>query len=187
MTNMCKIELYDELDNEVYLNQIWEMVKKYDKTFRPRLADRDSVIKYNLIESTDDDREPITFYEDLRNFSFVLYTEEGEVKSFLAFKKGYRLSTLKHIIKEEDVNNAMYVAFSLVQDVYRSQGLFQVMNSFLESYHRKSFKYVTRRISSSNLAMINSLTRKNNYSIGNVIENDRGYDVHTISLYKFLT
>lgn len=187
MANMCKIELYDELDNKDYLNQIWEMVCKYDKTFKPRLADRDSVIRYNIIESEDDDREPIKFYDDLKGFSFVLYTVEGEIKSFLAFKKGYRLSTLKHIISEEDIPKSMYVAFSLVQDVYRSQGLFQVMNSFLESYHRKSFKYVTRRISSSNLAMINSLTRKNNYSIGNVIENDRGYDVHTISLYKFLT
>lgn len=187
MTNKLRIELYEDLDDKDYLKQIWEMICRYDKTFTPHLSRRNSVINYEILPKEDGedwDRKPLKFYKDLKTFSFVLYIVDGDIKSFMAFKKDYRLSSLEASIPKDE--SIIYVAFSLVRESYRSQGLFFIMNNILEGYYRKKYNYVSRRVSSLNMAMLNSLTQKNDYVIGSVAENERGIDAHTLCLYKKL-
>lgn len=186
-TNNMKVELIEELTDKEYQKQIWEMLCVYDKTFTPPLSRRDSVISYEIIPEDDGedwDRKPLVFYKDLKSFSFIIYSIDNDIKSFLAFKKDYKLGSLNDVLPT--ASKTIYVAFTLVRKDYRSHGLFFVMNTILEGHYRKKYDYVTRRVSSLNMAMINSLTSKNDYTIGNVGENERGNGVHTLSLYKKL-
>lgn len=185
--NNVKVELIENLEDKGYLKQIWEMLCVYDKTFTPPLSRRDSVINYELLTEEDGedwDRKPFKFYKDLKKMSYIVYSIDGDIKAFLAFKTDYHLSSLEGVLPND--NKVIYVAFTLVRKDYRSMGLFYIMNTILEGHYRKKYGYVTRRVSSLNMAMLNSLTSKNDYIIGNVKENERGKGVHTLSLYKEL-
>lgn len=186
MSHRCKVELYEELHDERYLNQLWNIIKEYDTSFTPHLSKRDSVINYDLLvdEDKNDGDAPYKFYNEIKDMSFILYTVDGSIKAFLAYKRGYVLDALSHMELEPD--KSIYVAFSLVLKEYRNDGVFYMMNSLLEGFYRKKYDVIQRRVKSTNLPMLNSLTTKNSYTLGKRVKNERGEGVDTYSLYKYL-
>ncbi len=114
-----RIDYQEALTDEQRLADIWGMLCTYDHEFVPRLSARANTFQSELSRDDLVKQEPVRYYENLKQQSFLLAFDEREqqVIGFMSFRPEYICEDL-----QDDVVT-LYITTIIVEKSHRGRGI----------------------------------------------------------------
>ena len=152
---------------------MFSLLKETDAEFVPPLSARESTTQTDLSQGTKtyEQREPITYFRELRKQEFLLAEEADRILGFLSFTSDREMELSgKHF-------SALYISTIAVGKAYRRRGIAgQLYDELLRRFGERT---IVTRTWSTNRGHIH-LLRNLNFTLLETIENDRGNGIDTV-------
>lgn len=159
---------YKRLEDEGLLSTVYDLVVLGDKEFIPPLSSRSSTTQQALADTQGNGID--AYFEEMKQQSFVLAFENGNVAGFMSFRENYENP---HIPAGEN----LYASTCVVHPDFRGRGM---MRAF---YEAMMAAFPTRPIYTrtwhENIGHLKVLDRLG-FCLLETIENDRGPGIHTV-------
>lgn len=172
------IEHHKTLTNEQYLEDIWELLCRYDDAFVPPLSARDNTYQSNLLGGEPTNVKPKKYFEMLKEQSFLIALVDNRVVGFMSYRPHYVCQDL------EDGIETTYVTTIIVEEEQRGQGI-------TTSFYKQIFalidehETVTTRTWSTNDDHIRVLM-KLGFELVKTIDDSRGQGIDTVYFRKIV-
>lgn len=123
------IEHHERLTDEQKLQGVWELLRRYDRSFVPPLSSRENTHQSHLAGSLPVSPEPRKYFEILQQQSFFLALQEDRVVGFMSYRPHYICQEL------EDHIDTTYITTIIVEEEQRGRGI-------TTSFYRKMFHHL---------------------------------------------
>jgi len=159
---------FQRLEDEAYLKAVYDLVVLGDKEFIPPLSARFSTTQQTLAGAEGNGID--SYFEEMKQQSFVLALEEGKVAGFMSFRENYEN---EHLPKGEN----LYASTCVVHPDFRGRGM---MRGFYEAMIAAfPARPIYTRTWHENIGHLKVLSRLD-FVLLETIENDRGPGIHTV-------
>ena len=163
-----EMKLVIKLTDEKILSQLRELLVIGDKEFIPPLSSRSSTTQQGLGTASGSGID--SYFNEMRQQSFVLALEGDTLAGFMSFKIDHRG---EHIPDGEN----LYASTSVVHPDFRGQGLMTAFyREMIKSFPNKAIYTRTWHQNVGHLKVLDRL----GFKLIEFIENDRGEGVHTV-------
>lgn len=169
-----EIKAVDTL-SEKQKNEIWELLRAYDREFIPPLSARNSAFKKipggdgNLTINEDG---PVVYFDEILNYKFVLALLDGKVVGFMTYIPNHTVE-----VEGKEPFVAEYASTAIVSSECRGQG---AMKRFYQTIiDENPGKNVATRTWSGNAAHLNVLA-KHGFELHATLKDDRGPGIDTV-------
>lgn len=93
------IEHHKKLTNVQYIDDVWNLLCRYDRAFIPPLSARENTFESNLLGSSPKNAKPKKYFEELKDQSFLIALQENRVVGFMSYRPYYVCQDLEMILK----------------------------------------------------------------------------------------
>ena len=173
------IEYITSLQNQITIQAVWELVKRYDHEFIPPLSARESTSQSILTTQHGIEAEPVQYFEQLLKQEFLIALEKDKLLGFMSFNKHYVNDDL------QDQLDTIYISTIIVDGDYRGKGITTRFYAALQELAKQWQKPITTRTWSTNHSHIHLLNKLQFKEIKR-IKNGRGTGVDTVYYRKWL-
>lgn len=170
------IEHHKTLTNERYLEDIWELLCRYDHAFIPPLSARENTYQSNLSSGSPTNVKPKKYFEMLKEQSFLVALVQDRVVGFMSYRPRYVCQDL------EDGIETTYVTTIIVEEEQRGQGITTSFYKQMFAFHEED-ETVTTRTWSTNDDHIRVLM-KLGFELVKTIGDSRGEGIDTVYYRK---
>ena len=176
-----EIRHYEKLTDQLLLEQIWELLRRYNHAFIPPLSARENTYQSNLTDQQSiSNAEPVQYFETLKQQSFIVALDNNnQLLGFMSFRMNYICGDL------EDNIDTIYISTIIVDEAFRSKGVTTRFYAKMEEIARQEQRPITTRTWSTNNSHIH-LLKKIGFTEALVIKNDRGINIDTVYFRKFV-
>lgn len=170
------IQVLSQTEQEIYYDQILEMLYEADGEFVPPLSARTSTTQSDLsFESVGSDGI-LLYFNELQKQRFMVAVEDGHLLGFVSYKENYTNAQIPEIQTPN-----IYISTLIVKPEARGRRLTQTMYESLFDAYKHCGIYT--RTWSTNAAHINILG-KFGFEKLSALKNDRGNGIDTIYFSK---
>ena len=159
--------------SEKQKNEVWELLKAYDREFIPPLSARNSAFKKipsGILELNEEG--PVVYFNEILNYKFVLALLDEKVVGFMTYIPNHTVE-----IEGKESFVAEYVSTAIVCPECRGQG---AMKRFYQTIiDENPGKNVATRTWSGNAAHLNVLA-KHGFELYATLKDDRGPGIDTV-------
>lgn len=170
------IEHHERLTDERKLENIWDLLCRYDQSFVPPLSARENTYQPNLIGDLPAKDEPRKYFEKLKQQSFLIALHQDRIVGFMSYRSYYVSQELK-----DDIDTT-YITTIIVEEEQRGRGITTTFYKELLNQLDRTNTFTTRTWS-TNYDHIRIL-EKLGFEQVKRIEHARGQGIDTIYFRK---